>query len=109
MKRIQTRRKKAQNQNKNKPKTSSVNSSFELLKQKGYEVITGATIKNTFIDFIGVSKSQICLCLNDKEPGDWLADEERFNELENSGQRTLKESIKKGKNKRKVKRYGRQK
>ena len=37
------------------------------------------------------------------------ADEERFNELENSGQRTLKESIKKGKNKRKVKRYGRQK
>ena len=37
------------------------------------------------------------------------ADEERFNELENSGQRTLKESIKKGKNKRKVKRCGRQK
>ena len=71
-----------QNQNKNKPKTSSVNSSFELLKQKGYEVITGATIKNTFIDFIGVSKSQICLCLNDKEPGDWLADEERFNDEE---------------------------
>ncbi len=66
----------------NKPKTSSVNSSFELLKQKGYEVITGATIKNTFIDFIGISKSQICLCLNDKEPGDWLADEERFNDEE---------------------------
>lgn len=65
-----------------KPKSSSVNSSFELLKQKGYEIITGATIKNTFIDFIGVSKSQICLCLNDKEPGDWLADEERFNDEE---------------------------
>ena len=28
------------------------------------------------------SKSQICLCLNDKEPGDWLADEERFNDEE---------------------------
>lgn len=66
----------------NKPKTGSVNSSFELLKQKGYEIITGATIKNTFIDFIGISKSQICLCLNDKEPGDWLADEERFNDEE---------------------------
>ena len=65
-----------------RPKSSSVNSSFELLKQKGYEIITGATIKNTFIDFIGVSKSQICLCLNDKEPGDWLADEERFNDEE---------------------------
>lgn len=65
-----------------KQKTGSANSSFELLKQKGYEIITGATIKNTFIDFIGVSKSQICLCLNDKEPGDWLADEERFNDEE---------------------------
>lgn len=31
------------------------------------------------------------------------ADEERFNELENTGQRTLKESIKKRKNKRKLK------
>lgn len=66
----------------NKPKTGSVNSSFELLKQKGYEIITGATIKNTFIDFIGISQNQICLCLNDKEPGDWLADEERFNDEE---------------------------
>lgn len=65
-----------------KQKTGSANSSFELLKQKGYEIITGATIKNTFIDFIGISKSQICLCLNDKEPGDWLADEERFNDEE---------------------------
>lgn len=65
-----------------KQKSGSANSSFELLKQKGYEIITGATIKNTFIDFIGVSKSQICLCLNDKEPGDWLADEERFNDEE---------------------------
>lgn len=66
----------------NKPRSGSVNSSFELLKQKGYEIITGATIKNTFIDFVGVSKTQLCLCLNDKEPGDWLADEERFNDEE---------------------------
>ena len=61
---------------------SSTNSTLEVLKQKGYEVITGATIKSTLIDFIGVSGSQICLCLNDKEPGDWLADEERFNDEE---------------------------
>lgn len=58
------------------------NSTLEVLKQKGYEVITSATIKNTLIDFIGVSADQICLCLNDKEPGDWLADEERFNDEE---------------------------
>ena len=60
----------------------STNSTLEVLKQKGYEVITGATIKSTLIDFIGVSGTQICLCLNDKEPGDWLADEERFNDEE---------------------------
>ena len=65
-----------------KQKSGSVNSSFEIIKQKGYEIITGVTIKNTFIDFVGISKNQICLCLNDKEPGDWLADEERFNDEE---------------------------
>lgn len=58
------------------------NSTLEVIKQKGYEVITAATIKNTLIDFIGVSEKQICLCLTDKEPGDWLADEERFNDEE---------------------------
>lgn len=58
------------------------NSTLEVLKQKGYEVITGATLKNNLIDFIGVSKSQICLCICDKETGDWLADEERFNDEE---------------------------
>ena len=31
------------------------------------------------VDFIGISENQICLCLVDKEPGDWLADEELFN------------------------------
>ena len=63
------------------PRASS-NSTLDVLKQKGYEVVTGATIKNTLIDFIGVAAGQICLCLNDKEPGDWLADEERFNDEE---------------------------
>lgn len=63
------------------PRASS-NSTLDVLRQKGYEVVTGATIKNTLIDFIGVAAGQICLCLNDKEPGDWLADEERFNDEE---------------------------
>ncbi len=58
------------------------NSTLDVIKQKGYEVITGATIKNTLIDFIGVAANQICICLIDKEPGDWLADEERFNDEE---------------------------
>jgi len=60
----------------------SSNSTLEIIKQKGYEVISGATIKNTLIDFICLSETQLCICLNDKEPGDWLADEERFNDEE---------------------------
>ncbi len=64
-----------------KPSSRS-NSTMEVIKQKGYEIITNTTIKNTIIDFIGVADSQICICLNDKEPGDWLADEERFNDEE---------------------------
>ncbi len=58
------------------------NSTLEVLRQKGYEVITGVTVKNNLIDFVGVAENQICLCLIDKEPGDWLADEERFNDEE---------------------------
>lgn len=58
------------------------NSSLEVIKQKGYQVITSATIKNNFIDFIGVADGQLCICVVDKETGDWLADEERFNDEE---------------------------
>lgn len=64
-----------------KPRSAG-NSTLDVLRQKGYEVITAATIKNSVIDFIGVSDRQINLCLLDKEPGDWLADEERFNDEE---------------------------
>ena len=61
---------------------SNGNSTLDVIKQKGYEVITGVTIKNNLIDFIGIAANQICICLIDKEPGDWLADEERFNDEE---------------------------
>lgn len=70
------------NNNDKKNKTYHSNSTFEALKQKGYEVISGITLKNISIDFVGISKNLICLCLNDKEAGDWLADEERFNDEE---------------------------
>ena len=58
------------------------NSVLDSIKQKGYEVITGTTIKDVLIDFVGVSNKEIHLFLVDKEPGDWLADEERFNDEE---------------------------
>jgi len=54
----------------------------DTLRQKGYEIISGVTIKNTYIDYIAVDENVICLCLVDKEVGDWLADEERFNNEE---------------------------
>lgn len=57
-------------------------STLDVIKQKGYEVITSTTIKENLIDFIGISEKQIVLCLIDKEAGDWLADEERFNDEE---------------------------
>jgi hypothetical protein len=63
----------------NKPGSANI---IEIMKQKGYQVITGTTVKNTLVDFIGVAKDKICLCLLDREPGDWLADEERFNDEE---------------------------
>ena len=73
--------------NKNAPNANTShknvgNSSLEVLKQKGYQVITSATIKNNLVDFIGVADNQLCICIIDKEAGDWLADEERFNDEE---------------------------
>ena len=52
---------------------------YEALSQKGYDIITNVTVNDTLIDFVGVSEGEICLCLVDKESGDWLADEEMFN------------------------------
>ena len=51
----------------------------DALAQKNYEIISNVTVKDTLIDFVGVSESDIYLCLVDKESGDWLADEEMFN------------------------------
>lgn len=55
---------------------------LDVLNQKGYDVIPSAIIKNTKIDYVAVSKNQLILCLIDKEIGDWLADEEKFNDEE---------------------------
>lgn len=76
-------RKNQSDKNESQPATQQHGGSTqEIIKQKGYEVISGATLKNNLIDFIGVADKQICICMLDKEPGDWLADEERFNDEE---------------------------
>lgn len=59
--------------------SGSANSVLEVVKQKGYDFITSVTIKGVLIDFVAFSKEKIALLLVDKEPGDWLADEEKFN------------------------------
>ena len=63
------------------PKGSG-NSVLDVIKQHGFDVLNGITIKSNLIDFAAVSQNQIILCLIDKETGDWLADEERFNDEE---------------------------
>ncbi len=81
--------------NKNKPKEAPAQATppaspikeshtpvLDVLNQKGYDVIPSAIIKNTKIDYVAVSKNQLILCLVDKETGDWLADEEKFNDEE---------------------------
>ena len=76
------------NRNNNQPaqqgakKSGSGNSVMDTIRQHGFETINATTIKNTLVDFIGVAQHKIVLCLIDKEPGDWLADEERFNDEE---------------------------
>ena len=52
---------------------------YDALQQKNYTVITNVTVGGILIDFVGASENNICLCLVDKENGDWLADEEMFN------------------------------
>lgn len=52
---------------------------YDALAQKNYEIISNVAVKDTLIDFVGVSEGDIYLCLVDKESGDWLADEEMFN------------------------------
>ncbi|MFI3242080.1 MAG: hypothetical protein R3Y43_05890 [Alphaproteobacteria bacterium] len=60
----------------NKNNTSSI---LEVIKDKGYDFISAITIKSSLVDFIGFSQDKIIVFLVDKERGDWLADEEKFN------------------------------
>ncbi len=61
------------------PSRSSQGPVYDALQQRNYGIISNIVVEGTTIDFIGVSENKICLCLVDKENGDWLADEEMFN------------------------------
>ena len=53
-----------------------------ILSAANYQVIQNATIGKLQVSFVGVSDDRVVLCLIDTEKGDWLADEEFFNDEE---------------------------
>lgn len=53
-----------------------------ILSAANYQVIQDATIGKLKVSYVGVSENTVVLCLTDAEKGDWLADEEFFNEEE---------------------------
>ena len=55
---------------------------MDILRSAGYRLISDAKIAGKKIDFVAVAANHILLCLIDSESGDWLADEERFNDEE---------------------------
>ncbi len=62
------------------PANTSGGSIMDILRSAGYRLISDAKIAGKKIDFVGISSDHILLCLIDSESGDWLADEERFND-----------------------------
>lgn len=52
---------------------------YDALVQKGYTILSKVNIGSSVVDYIGVSGDEICMCIVDREAGDWLADEEMFN------------------------------
>lgn len=55
---------------------------MDILRNAGYRLISDTKISGKKVDFIGVAANHLLLCLVDSESGDWLADEERFNDEE---------------------------
>lgn len=62
--------------------SNSGGSIMDILRSAGYRLIPDAKISGKKIDFLAVAANHILLCLVDSEAGDWLADEERFNNEE---------------------------
>lgn len=53
-----------------------------IIRSAGYRLIENVKVNGKPVDFAGIASDHILLCLVDSEPGDWLADEERFNDEE---------------------------
>lgn len=54
----------------------------DALRSAGYKLLSDVKIAGKAIDYVGMCADHLLLCLVDSENGDWLADEERFNDEE---------------------------
>ncbi len=50
------------------------------IERNGFALLKDVEINDTKIDFVGISGDRILTAVVDNVPGDWLADEERFND-----------------------------
>lgn len=67
---------------KEKSSSTSERTIGDILFDKGYDIVRNISVKNMLVDYVAVSADRVLLCIMDKETGDWLADEERFNDEE---------------------------
>lgn len=61
---------------------ANANSIAGFLQNAGYHVVENAKIAGKLVDYVGICANHLLVCLVDNESGDWLADEERFNDEE---------------------------
>lgn len=52
----------------------------ELIKANGFEIIENVAAGDVNIGIVGISGDTLLACMVDRDEGDWLADEERFND-----------------------------
>ncbi len=61
------------------PREPVIEDIAQIFKQAGYHLIEKSVINGEIIDYIAVAENKIYIAKIDDEAGDWLADEERFN------------------------------
>ena len=53
---------------------------FEVMSKAGAAIVERPQVADKTVDYMAIAKGQVFLVLTDAEEGDWLADEERFND-----------------------------
>lgn len=71
-----------QNPKRERNARSAGGSIFDVFEEKGYDVLRDIPVGKNMADLIALSADKMLVCVVDQERGDWLADEERFNDEE---------------------------